>query len=245
MLLTYTEPLLFVFLLIGIAGLFIRRFTSRWPRILLAIGLCGIFLVSWPPVEQLCALLLEFPYRGMKQRPSGNADAIVVLAGSGDPAHPELPVQIPGPGSYARCRYAAWLYQNWRAVPVVVSGGTHRKDRLPVATIMARVVRVEGVPAESIFEEQTSRNTKENAVYTAEILRKMGIREIALVVDADSMLRAELCFRKEGITVIPAPIGFRSVGSVSLLPSWGAIRGNEVTLHEVLGLAWYKVRGWI
>ena len=110
---------------------------------------------------------------------------------------------------------------------------------------MARVVRAEGVPAESIFEEQTSRNTKENAVFTAEILRKMGIREIALVVDADSMLRAELCFRKEGITVIPTPLGFRSEVSVSLLPSWGAIRGNEVTLHEVLGLAWYKVRGWI
>jgi uncharacterized SAM-binding protein YcdF (DUF218 family) len=74
----------------------------------------------------------------------------------------------------------------------------------------------------------------------------MRIGEIVLVVDADSMLRAELCFRREGIAVAPAPLGHRSVDApAGFLPSWGSIRGNEVTLHESLGLLWYKMRGWI
>jgi uncharacterized SAM-binding protein YcdF (DUF218 family) len=115
-----------------------------------------------------------------------------------------------------------------------------------MAAVMAHSLRSEGVPPEHIVEENRSANTKENAGFTAELLRKMNIREIALVVDADSMLRAELCFRKQGIAVVPAPFGHRSREFPSgIIPSWGAIRGNETTLHELLGLAWYKLRGWI
>jgi uncharacterized SAM-binding protein YcdF (DUF218 family) len=112
--------------------------------------------------------------------------------------------------------------------------------------MMSHVLHAEGVPHTRIFEENASTNTKENAQFTAKLLRGMGIRDIALVVDADSMLRADLCFRVEGITVIPVPLGHRSLGwPSSLLPSWAAIRGNEITLHETLGLIWYKARGWI
>jgi uncharacterized SAM-binding protein YcdF (DUF218 family) len=244
-LISYTQPLLLVFLVIGFSGLLRRRLSTRTQRILLAAGLGGIFLISWPPVEWLLALPLELPYRRVVM-PEAPADAIVVLAGSGDPAHVELPVHIPGPDSYARCRYAAWLHQNWRPVPVVVSGGTHNPKRPPIATVMAGVLRVEGVPNDLIVEESRSRNTRENAAYTAALLRQKGIRQIALVVDAASMLRAELCFRKEGISVVPVPMGQRS-GSfpTDLLPSAASIRGNEVTLHESLGLVWYKLRRWI
>ena len=212
---------------------------------MLLTGLGGLFLVSWPPVEWLLALPLEFPYREVNP-PREPADAIVVLAGGGDPANTELPVQIPGPGTYARCRYAAWLYHNWRPVPVVLSGGTHSRRRLPVATLMAHVLQSEGVPSHHVIEENRSTNTKQNAVLTAELLRQKNIRRIALVVDADSMLRAELCFRKEGIVVVPVPMGQRTRGIPDdLLPSAASIRGNEITLHEALGLIWYKLRGWI
>ena len=30
-----------------------------------------------------------------------------------------------------------------------------------------------------------------------------------------------------------------------LLPRWRAIEQNELTVHEFLGLAWYRLRGWI
>jgi uncharacterized SAM-binding protein YcdF (DUF218 family) len=68
-----------------------------------------------------------------------------------------------------------------------------------------------------------------------------------LVVDARSMPRAYACLRRTGLEVIPAPCGFTDAPSSveDWLPSWRAIRKNDLTLHELLGLAWYKLRGWL
>jgi uncharacterized SAM-binding protein YcdF (DUF218 family) len=63
----------------------------------------------------------------------------------------------------------------------------------------------EGVPPSKIWTEEQSRSTYENALYSAKLLHGSGIHRIALVMEADSMLRAELCFRKQGLEVTPAP----------------------------------------
>jgi uncharacterized SAM-binding protein YcdF (DUF218 family) len=104
-----------------------------------------------------------------------------------------------------------------------------------------------GVPETMIWTEDRSRSTHENAVFGAGVLRSHGVRRIALVVNARSMLRAAACFRKQGIDVVPAPCAFRDFGALSteLLPGWKAVRENEETLHETLGLAWYWAHRWI
>jgi uncharacterized SAM-binding protein YcdF (DUF218 family) len=113
---------------------------------------------------------------------------------------------------------------------------------------MRQLLEGAGVPETMIWTEELSRNTHEDALYGAAILRKHGIQRIALVVDAQSMPRAEACFRKQGIEVVPAPCDFHVFGrplSEEFLPNWNAVRRNERTLHEVLGLGWYWLRGWI
>src|SRR4030095_8230063 len=114
--------------------------------------------------------------------------------------------------------------------------------------VMRHVLETEGgVPADMIWTEKRSRSTHENALYGAEILRENGISRIALIVEASSMPRAAASFRKFGMTVVPAPIRFTELdGSLmDVFPSWHAIASNGETLHEVLGLLWYRVRGWI
>ena len=105
-----------------------------------------------------------------------------------------------------------------------------------------------GVPESIIWTEERSYSTHENAAYGSEILRQHGIDRIALVVDAQSMPRAAACFRKQGIAVVPAPCEFHAFGpplSEEFLPNWNAIRRNERTLHELVGLGYYWLRGWI
>lgn len=103
------------------------------------------------------------------------------------------------------------------------------------------------VPADMIWIEDRSRSTHENAVFSAQLLRQHGARRIALVVDARSMLRASACFRREGIEVVAAPSKFLYVSATveDWILGWKAVRGNEITLHETLGLLWYRLRGWI
>jgi uncharacterized SAM-binding protein YcdF (DUF218 family) len=242
-LMTYTEPLLTIFLTVTCVGLFLMP-SSRGRR-LLRIGLIALFLGSWAPADWLFAQLIEWPYRNAR-RPDGTADAIVVLSSHVEPSSDTTPFVVPDVLTFARCRYGAWLYRNWRPLPVFVSGGGFGKDG-SYASAMAQLVEHEGVPATQIVLEEKSRNTHENAAFTAELLRQKGFGTVVLVVEANSMMRAEMCFRREGINVIPAPFWRRTLEYqvADLLPSWQAVRGNERTLHELGGLAWYKFRGWI
>ena len=140
---------------------------------------------------------------------------------------------------------AAWVYRNVRQLPVLACGGTLDAG-VPLSLTMRNVLEQEGVPQQMIRAEQLSRSTHENAFYGARMLRQMGASRIILVSDARSMLRASLCFRKEGLQVIPVPCQFRRLQFPrDLLPSWRAIESNDATLHEVLGLAYYRLRGWI
>jgi uncharacterized SAM-binding protein YcdF (DUF218 family) len=112
---------------------------------------------------------------------------------------------------------------------------------------MRQVLRESGVPESLIWTEDRSTSTHENALYSAAILREHGIGTIVLVTEAQDMLRAELCFRKEGLVVIPYPISFRHVGPLldELMPGWNAINRNERILHETVGLGWYWLHDWI
>jgi uncharacterized SAM-binding protein YcdF (DUF218 family) len=183
----------------------------------------------------------------LKAYPSAPTEAIVVLGSSVERPVVERPYPSPDEQTYRRSQFAAWLHKEWKPLPVLACGGSYQTREQPVAETMRMLLQQAGVPNEKIWTEEHSRSTHENAVLGAEILRRHGVTAIALVVDASSMLRAEACFRKAGITVVPAPSEFREFGPLraELLPNWEAIRRNETTLHETLGLAWYWLHGWI
>jgi uncharacterized SAM-binding protein YcdF (DUF218 family) len=160
------------------------------------------------------------------------------------PAQYERPYRVPDPDTFKRCEHAAWIYRHGGARPVLACEGLQSKGR---PSGMRELLRRAGVADDLIWVETESRSTHENASYGARILREHGIKRIALVVEAQSMNRAAACFRKEGFDVTPAPSEFRTLGPLidEFLPSWQAIRRNDITLHELLGLAWYRLRGWI
>ena len=70
-----------------------------------------------------------------------------------------------------------------------------------------------GVPAERIELEERSRNTFENALYTAVILRRRGWRRVAVVTDAFHMPRALYVFRRLGLDAVGEPVRHRCGGS--------------------------------
>ena len=241
---TYVQPLLLTFLLIAALGLFRLR---KGGRILLpALGLVGLFLLSWPPAAWLFSRPLEawYPERPFFAPPS--AQAIVLIASAVIPPQYGIPYAVPDKQTFGRSEYAAWLYSHGQALPVLACGGPGAKGEQPASVTMRRLIQQAGIPDSMIWTEERSRSTHENAAFAAEILRRHGIGKIVLVTDAEDMRRAELCFQKEGLVVIPAPSSFHAAPKTDeLMPSWKAVDWNERTLHETLGLAWYWIRGWI
>lgn len=205
-------------------------------------GLSGLFLISWPPVDWLLSRPLEARY--VDARPSLDpAQAIVALGSGVNPSEHGIPYADPDKDTYERCNVAAWVHTHGHPLPVLACSGAVRGQQ----RTMVHVLEMFGVPESMIWTETGSRSTHENALFGSAVLRQHGIRTILLVTEAQDMLRAELCFRKAGLAVIPYPIGIRGFGPVSdeLLPSGEAIERNERTLHEVLGLGWYWLHGWI
>lgn len=241
---TYSNVLVLLFsivALVGLAGL------PRGKRLILpAVGVLGLLLACWPPLDWLLSRPLEiwYPVRPLPQAP---AQAIVVLSSNVDAPEPYRPFPLADHDTFARCRFAAWLYRNWKPLPILACGGKGRRGAEPFSHDMRDLLQQAGVPPEQIWTEDRSHSTHENAVNGAAVLRGRGVQTIALVVEAQSMLRAELCFRKQGIRVVPAPSDFRVLGPASeeIMPDWRALRRNENTVHEAGGLVWYWLHGWI
>jgi len=247
---TYTQPLLLVFLVIATIGLW-RIPRSRGRRLAIA-GVAGTFLTSWPPADWLFSRLIEGQYPVRPFQPASQLQAIVVLGESVQPPLFEEPFPLAGSNTYRRCEYAAWIYRRYGPLPVLVSGGRVSQRDPTVSAVMRELLRRNGVPEGMIWTEDRSRSTHENAVYSTMILREHAVSRVALVVDANSMPRAAACFRKLRVDIMPAPCNFRTLNFQALLqwqdellPSWRAVRRNEDTLHEILGLVWYRFRGWI
>jgi len=239
----YLEPLLAVFIAIALAGLLAVQ-SSKGKSVALA-GVLGLLLISWPPVDWLLTRPLEARYPLRPFQPPPGLQAIVVLGSSVDPPKQERPYPRPDWPSYDRSEYAAWIYRRWGPLPVLVCEGNqlYASNRHILQILLVRA----GVDEKLIWEEERSGTTSSNAIFGGEVLRAHGVKHIALVVDALSMPRAVACFRKEGFDVTPAPMDFRTWGPLrdELLPSWKSIRRNEIALHEWLGLAWYRWKGWI
>ncbi len=244
---TYVQPLIPFFAAWSLFGLLRLKYTGKAGAVWL--GVLGLTLVSWPPADWLLSRPLEAPYPVRPFRAGPDIQAIVVLSSGIAPAHYERPYPLPDRETYIRCRHAAWIWSQRPDIPILTSGGKmgSRMTAISQAAVMKDLLESFGVAPDRIWTEERSRSTYENALYSAEILRRHGAFRIALVVDARSMLRAAACFRKQGIAVTSAPSTFREFGALTeeLLPGWEAVASNELTLHESVGFAWYWLRNRI
>jgi uncharacterized SAM-binding protein YcdF (DUF218 family) len=199
---------------------------------------------------------LEFQH--VPQTPLPKADAIVVLGGATEsPTSPRPWVELREEGD--RVLYAAKLYREGKAPKLILSGG--RVDWRPSpgseAADMATLLETMGVPRSAMLLEPNSLNTRENAVYTKQIMEAQGIRKILLVTSAMHMPRSLLIFKKLGIDAIPAqtdytaihldPASLNTAEAVVLdfLPDAEQLRRTTRTLKEYVGIFVYWLRGWI
>ena len=139
----------------------------------------------------------------------------------------------------ARLRHAAELHKTNRTAVFVVCGGPRRPGRPESAAAMAAMARDLGVPDQQIIREGLSSRTAENAEEAAILLQERGIRAATLVTSALHMRRARLCFTAQRITIHPAP--------VERIEDEPPARASLIaqTLHEWLGLAYYRARTWL
>jgi uncharacterized SAM-binding protein YcdF (DUF218 family) len=169
---------------------------------------------------------------------------VILLPGGGSLAEaPEFSGKgHPGSESMMRITAAYRIFRKTHA-PILVSGGPVYGGTSD-AVIFARILTDMGVPPEKIIQENESRDTSENALFTAKIIRKKRFRNPVLVTSGFHIKRAMLLFRKAGITAAPFPAGYNYSFSSSY--SWAdflplSMNGSSLAIKEYLGLLFYTI----
>ena len=229
-------------LLLALAGIFISRRRPRLGRGMLGTALALLWICSTPMVSDAALRWLEAPYKAvdLKTQP---ADAIVVIGGGSYLNAPEYGADTVGGQTLVRLRYAAKL-QRESGKPILVSGGKPVAQDLSEAAQMKAVLEHEfSVPVR--WAEDASNNTLENARYSKPILEKENIKRIYLVTHAYHMRRAAMVFHNAGFDVVPAPTLLATDNTTDLLsfiPSARAMHDSYIFMHELIGIAWYRLK---
>lgn len=140
-----------------------------------------------------------------------------------------------GETSYWRSVFAvqAWREGHFRAL--ILSG--HIFTTAPMRDFIVS----QGVPAGVVLMEGRSTNTRENAVFTAEMVRSMSGPFVLLTSDYH-MWRARRAFAKAGVTVVPFPFSEARKRSEDWLSRWRVFLDLA---QESAKIVYYRLRGWI
>ena len=212
---------------------------TNWRRI--GQALLGLALLTlWTAATPLCANWLNWWLQSELAPVSvgslPQSDVIILLGGIG-PAD--------------RIVETLRIYRAGKAPRIVISGGNQpwRVCAVPEAESISNVLVGLGIPFSALILETESRNTRENAVNTAAIVKAHGWRTGLLVTSGTHMPRALAAFQKMGISLVPAatdiyagPPQFDSL--LDLLPDAKALANTTLAIKEMIGLGVYRFRGW-
>lgn len=221
-------------LLLAALGLLLMRRRPRFGKSLAWSGLALLWLLATPAVTKpMLAAIEDVPPLDPAQ--AKGAQAIVVLGGGSYFAAPEYGGDTVGPSSLERIRYAARL-QRETGLPLLVTGGAPLGGVAEGRSMQAALEKDFGVKVRWV--EDRSADTRENARFSAPILRKAGVRRVLLVTHAWHMRRAQGEFAVEDMTTIAAPTAYETTGpltALDLLPGPGGLRAGRIALSERLG----------
>jgi uncharacterized SAM-binding protein YcdF (DUF218 family) len=187
-------------------------------------------LIVYTPLANVLAM----PLNRVPSHPT-EADVMVVLSGGhyGDGSLNDAALE--------RTIAAVRLYRRGLAPRILFTGGPCCGRS--TSALMAQLAMAVGVPSSAILLDEQSLRTRDNAVRSAALLREQGIRTTLLVTGSLHLLRAKLAFEALGISAYPVRASEKDL----MLRSSGVERISllQDSLHEYIGLAFYRMRGWI
>ncbi|MEY4750446.1 MAG: hypothetical protein RIQ60_2660 [Pseudomonadota bacterium] len=225
----------------------------RLARAIFFSGLAGVWLGScqatalWlqdhvlhPPAALTAAGIAEL--RAEAQRDGPQALAVVVLGGGrqrlaaeyDEPMLTELPL--------ARLHYGIWLARA-TGVALAYSGGVGWAEQGgPSEARTAQRVAARDYYMEMRWLEEASRDTRENASFSTELLLQAGVKHLVVVTHASHMPRALRAFTQAAqgrLQITAAPMGFVTLDErlpLPWLPTGRGMAAVHAAWHEVIGL---------
>jgi uncharacterized SAM-binding protein YcdF (DUF218 family) len=245
-----TQPLAWVIVLLTLGLLTLRRW-QRTATGLLWAALLVLVVQGWQPLPDMLIRQLESRHPPVpSQADLSRYAGLVVLGGALEPAYVWAGHDQPAlNGAAERMTAALPLLQRYPHFQLLFTGG----DGALIAQGMSEAERARifyqdmNVAPQRLLFEAASRNTYENAVFSAALPGVDKTRSWLLVTSALHMPRALATFQKTGWNVTPYPVDFRT-GIATPWLRYSLAEGADkwhAALHEYLGLLTYRMSGWL
>ena len=222
-------------ILLALAGLWLSKKHPKTGRSLATLSLAALLILSLPITGNALLQSLE-TLPPISEAQLRDVQAIVILGGGKNNQAPEFGNQDTfNRWTLQRLRYGAYLQQQ-TGKPILVTGGGLFGERSEADAMSESLQR--DFHAKDIWTEDQSKDTAENALYSAAILKQYGIERIALISQSWHLPRAIKLFEQRGLTVYPAPTGYTNEDNepiIRWLPKASAMDKSSIAIKEYLG----------
>jgi uncharacterized SAM-binding protein YcdF (DUF218 family) len=145
------------------------------------------------------------------------------------------------------------LVGNKQVEKIIITGGSgsinHPEEK--ESAILKKYLVKCGYQDSTIIIENESRNTRENALFTKQLMDRLQIKDSTLFITSAFHLRRAIgCFNKAGIKNIVVYPTDRYSGPRKFeldhlfIPNPGALEESTLLLHEIMGWFIYRVKGY-
>jgi uncharacterized SAM-binding protein YcdF (DUF218 family) len=246
-----TEPVGMVWALM-VCGLGFLAYKRNWTGVaVISLPVALLFVLGSTSLVDRLVGAAERPYAREFAAQSNAFNCVIVLGGG----HSVSRFDPHGfTVSEAGDRYLAGgdLIRKGIAQVLILGGSAESLSNpgVPEAIPVQRWLESTGLNQITITNLGVCRDTRDEAVAAKSLLSSHGWTNAVLVTSALHMARSEAIFRKNGIAVIPCACDFQSYGierrnSFSVFPRQERLRLLALFLHEQIGWAVYRLRGWI
>ena len=242
----FVYPLSLLFLGLFVILVFYRRRYTRW-------GLAFVLLLLYGMSTMITVKPLMRWLEGSRPSPElrQHYDVAIVLTGMvhlrrSRPGHLEFGEAV------ERILEGITIVKQGIADKLLIVGGSGDPfdRRLSEASVLRTFALEFGLRDKQVLVEEVSRNTYENAVNAAQIIRAGNYRQLVLITSAAHMYRAAAAFHKQGLFPKPYPVDFQSnggegIGLFDFFPSADTLAITTSIVHELIGVVMYRIQGYI
>ena len=248
------KPLLGALLLPPVPLLLLLLLAWVWRgrhALLAGLALASALLGLWFSQCLVTAALLERwlanspvldPTRLAALRPIWNSErsVVLVLGGGVRPMAAEYGEAQLSAQSMERLHYGLWLGRQLQT-PVMFSGGSgHGRPGGPSEAQVAARVASRDYQQPLRWQEGQSRDTRENARHSVQLMREQGISDVLLVSHGWHMPRARRNFEREAasagiaLRIVPAPMGMLDLEAIPVALRWMPSTEGHQRVYQVL-----------
>ncbi|MCR8636719.1 YdcF family protein [Paenibacillus radicis (ex Xue et al. 2023)] len=232
----FIPPGLFITVLV-LFNLWLRKRERSAAKLLWAV-IAFIYLICTPIIGNTLIGYLEHRY---EPPVTIEGDVIVLLTGGAVGNTPDVGGSGNLTGYTMNRLVTAYKLHKSTNLPIIISGGQVYEDTGNEGQICKRNLLALGVAESSIWLDDRSRNTKENALNTIEIMKQKNFTKPVLVTSAFHIPRSVENFKQLGVLTAPYPADFLvpqpySITLSAFLPSADGLQKSSLAAKEYLGL---------